>query len=244
MCDLRASAVPRFPFRHIIMSSDRYERLASFLLDESKIDPPGVSEQEPPSSLAASSKRKLDEIEGPPPSNTSGCLVHGSPASHNAWRWKVGQHDRTLLDIPRLHDVMQSLNESAGHRFDLRLAKSKLASVVLQHCVAIVAGLSAQGVRFKVGITSDPGHRWFNPSYGYGTEAKYVRMLLIAIVRTMEAATYIEAALIREFRSSHLCDNEAPGGEGAMLDASPGFVYVVRSDFGLGMHGAAESSAK
>ena len=230
--------------------SDRYERLASFFLDESKIDPPPRSEPEPASASAVGSKRKLDspdETKGLPSSNPAGCLVQGSVATQNAWRWKVGQHDRTLLDIGRLHDVMHNLNESTGRLFDLRLAKSKLASVVLQHCFAILAGLSTQGARFKIGITTDPGHRWFNPSYGYGTEGKYVRMLLIAIVKTMEAATYIEAALIREFRSHPLCDNEAPGGEGAMLDASPGFVYVVRSDFGLGreqVHGAADSSVK
>ena len=227
------------------MSTDRYERLASFLLDESKIDPPRVSEHQQAPSLGVGSKRKLEEAtEGSPSGNTSGCLIQGLLATHNAWRWKVEQHDRNLLDIPRLHEVMQSLNLSTGQHFDLRLAKSKLASVVLQHCVAIVAALSTQGARFKVGITTDPGHRWFNPSYGYGAERRYVRMLLIAIVKTMEAATYIEAALIREFKHHPLCDNEAPGGEGAMLDVSPGFVYVVRSDFGLGMCGAAESSAK
>lgn len=227
------------------MSSERYERLASFLLDESKIDPPPVVSEQGPPAQAVGSKRKIDAREEPPSTSTAGCLVQGSVATHNAWRWKVEQHDRTLLNIPRLHEVMQNLNNCSGNHFDLRLAKRKLASAVLQHCVTIVAALSVQGARFKVGISTDPGHRWFNASYGYGTEGKYARMLLIAIVKTMEAATYIEAALIREFRHHPLCDNEAPGGEGAMLDVSPGFVYVVHSDFGCGrgqVHSSAEAS--
>lgn len=230
------------------MSSDsRYERLASFLLDESKTDPPPEPKSEVSSSVGV--KRKIDATDPKDSSckTTAGCLVSGSVASHNAWRWKVEQHDRTLLSIPRLHDVMRNLNQSSGSRFDLRLPRGKLASAVLQHCIAIVAGVATQGARFKVGISTDPGHRWFNPSYGYGTEGKYECMLVIAIVKTMEAATYIEAALIREFRTHPLCDNEAAGGEGAMLDASPGFVYVVRSDFGFGrghVHREAEASTK
>ena len=215
----------------------RLEKLASFLLDPTRTDPPQMEaptlpelSPEPSASVqssAGSNKRKLDRAEG----LAAGCLISGQQATHNAWRWKVEQCDRTLLDIPKLHEVMRGLNQSVGDRFDLRLPKAKLASAVLQHCVAVVAGVSAQGARFKIGITSDPGFRWFNEGYGYARQGTYVCMHIIAIVKTMEAAAYLEAALIREFRSYVLCDNEASGGEGAAWDTSPGFVYVVRSEY-------------
>ena len=219
-------------------NTGRFEKLASFLLDPTRTDPPQLEDAPPESaepspepnasakSSAGSNKRKLDRAEG----LAAGCLISGQQATHNVWRWKIEQCDRTLLDIPKLHEVMRGLNQSVGHHFDLRLPKAKLASAVLQHCAAFVAGVSAQGSRFKIGITSDPGFRWFNDSYGYGRQGTYVRMHIIAIVKTLEAAAFLEAALIREFRASALCDNEASGGEGAALDASPGFVYVVRSE--------------
>ena len=213
------------------MSSDRLERLASFFLDASKEVFPETLETPAPheeSSAAASHKRKFDEIES---DKLAGCLVQGCAASHNAWRWKVQQCDPRLLQLPNLHTAMQELNASSGNCFDLRLPKVKLASAVLQHCIALVACVAAQGAMFKVGITTNPAFRWSNSSFGYAGSEIYKKMVIMAIVRTMEAAAFLEAALIREFRDHPACQNEAAGGEGA-VDSSPGFVYLVHSDFG------------
>lgn len=218
----------------------RLERLASFLLDPLRMDPP-VPEvnlvSEPPTvEVACESsqhvlckKRKIDRIEG-----SAACLVGGMHASHNAWRWRVEQCDRSLLAIPNLHAVMEKLNTSPHSCFDLRLPKARLASAVLKHCVTVIEGLASQGARFKIGITTDPGFRWSNPSFGYAHATEiYTTMVIVSILKTMEAAAYLEASLIREFRENKLCLNEALGGEGAMVDASPGFVYVVHTCFEL-----------
>ena len=212
-------------------SSDRTERLASFFLDPSKEAFPEIVSSSVPtatSSAASHNKRKLDEIGS---NQVAGCSIQGLPATRNAWRWKVEQCDPVLLQIPNLHTAMRDLNDSSGNHFDLRLPKGKLASAVLKHCVALVACVAAQGAKFKVGITTNPEFRWSNASSGYAGSGIYKRMVIMAIVRTMEAAAFLEAAVIREFRDHPACQNEAAGGEGA-VDSSPGFVYMVHSDFG------------
>ena len=210
----------------------RLERLASFLLDPLRVDPPVLdvnlaSEPCEPSQHLLCKKRKTDRIEG-----SAACLIEGMHASHNAWRWKVEQCDRSLLAIPNLHVVMEKLNTHPHSCFDLRLPKAKLASAVLKHSVTVIEGLALRGARFKIGITTDPGFRWSNPSFGYAHATEiYTTMVIVSILKTMEAAAYLEASLIREFREHKLCLNEALGGEGAMIDASPGFVYVVHTCF-------------
>ena len=219
---------------------DRLERLASFLLDPSRDEPPPLcnnkSTEEPveekviPQNFAfpLCKKRRVAKVEG-----IASCMVEGMQASCNAWRWKVAQCDSSLLSIPNLHSVMDRLNANPSSScFDLRLPKAKLASAVLKHCVALISGVAARGAHFKIGITSDPGFRWFNPSFGYAYAAEiFTTMVMIAIVRSMEAAAFLEAALIREFRGHKLCLNEALGGEGVAMDASPGFVYLVHTCF-------------
>ena len=146
-------------------------------------------------------------------------------------RGQVQRSDPSLLTLDRLHEVMSSLNHSEGQIFDLRLPQSKLASLVLEHCMSLLQSIARQGSsRFKVGITSDPFARWLNADYGYGAQGVYSTMWVLCIVRTMEAAAFIEAALIREFKNCDCCDNCASGGEGVSLEGSLAFVYVVLSE--------------
>ena len=79
---------------------------------------------------------------------------------------------------------------------------------------------------FKIGITSDPLHRWANISYGYFRD-DYRTMTLLAAT-TPEWAVALERHLIASFRSAHGhgCRNDAPGGESSPPDP-PVFVYVV-----------------
>ena len=196
------------------MANNRLDRLASFLLDPGRDEPPEEVKDEP-----SSSQHKVPLA--------IGCTVQGMQATPNTWRWTVQQCDPSLLNIARLHEIMAKLHTASGNHFDLRLAKGKLASLVLQHCVAVVAALASQSHRFKIGITTDPFHRWFNSDFGYLHDGAYSSMTIIALVKSMEAASYLEAALIREFRDCGSCQNEARGGEGAAADAPLGFVYVV-----------------
>ena len=217
------------------------DRLASFFLDpaeDSKSpadeDPVGVKHDAAQQSYGKPSSDSRFSFEGGTsegsPSGSAGvasCLIDGRVGTRNFWRWKVQQLDPKLLELPNLCVIMDKLNSGHTDVFDLRLPKGRLASVVLQHCVAIVAATASRGTRFKIGLTTDPFNRWFNESFGYVHQAAYSCMTIISILRTMEAATYLEAAVIREFLDHALCDNQASGGEGAIADASPAFIYVV-----------------
>ena len=215
------------------------DRLASFFLDP--------EDSKPPNSLADGDPVQNETQQGLRGKPTSGsgfgcegrgsegsgsaevasCLIDGRVGSCNFWRWKVQHFDPKLLELQNLCVIMEKLNSGLADVFDLRLPKGRLASMVLQHCVAIVAGTASKGTRFKIGLTTDPHNRWFSESFGYGREGVYSSMTIISILRTVEAATYLEAALIREFLDHALCDNQASGGEGAIMDASPAFIYLV-----------------
>ena len=207
------------------MTDARLERLASFFLEPSRstFEP----NPEPTSSLATSSSSEPVSIERSAPTVTSSCLVDGRLASSNAWKWKVQHMDPSLLNIENLHIAMNNLNSSPGAHFDLRLPASRLASGVLGHCTKVLRMIASRDTVFAVGITVDPYHRFCNASYGYLGKGVYDYMTVIAITRTMEAAGYLEAALIRDAVAFAGCQNRAPGGEGINPDSSPGFVYIV-----------------
>ena len=220
----------------------RMDRLASFLLDS---DPKPLEDFEEPCNavlkvqgeskdsrevLSESGIQGQDLASSPSSSVLHGaasCLVDGMTASCNVWRWRVQQCDPQLLDNKNLCTIMDTLNMSRASVFDLRLPKGRLASMVLQHCVAVIAAIASKSSTFKIGITTNPHNRWFSESFGYFRHPVLSNMTIISILRSMEAATYLEAALIREFMDNPLCENKALGGEGAMADASPAFVYVV-----------------
>ena len=207
----------------------RLARLASFLLDASRSSFPENEETEP---ARVSSAATIRDEQAPSASDlVAGCLVNGMVASRNVWRWQLERSDPDLLRYPRLLEVMETLNRSVGQHFDLCLPRSRLSSHVLEHCLAQLQGLERKGVsRFKIGITVDPYSRWFSPEYGYATEGRYDRMLIVAVLRTMEAAAFVEAILIRDFRRSPGCDNSATGGEGvSVTHTNLAFVYVVVS---------------
>ena len=235
-------------------SFSRLTRLASFLLDSTRTVFSDEVE-ETPTTAATSSDRffsdgAVDETPGSASAGsgtgrTEGVVdqglgssllaryrVGGMKASQNAWRWQIQRSDPGLLQYSRLFEVMESLNNRAEvHCFDLCLCNSKLSSHVLDHCVGTVQALRRKGCSsFKIGITLDPCNRWYSPEFGYAAQGVYSEMVVMAVLRTMEAAAFLEAALIREFRSSNLCDNKAAGGEGVSLDhANLAFVYTVVS---------------
>ena len=212
----------------------RLDRLASFLLDSNRTVFAPVSEgADRQHNDACGSKRKFEtegECHAKIPERIpifAGCLINGALASSNAWRFEVEKHDICLLDFPQLHENMQMMNTSQGRCFDLCLARTRLASRVLDHCIAMVRRVSTSP--FKIGITSNPYVRWYNSEFGYSAEGVYTTLIVVAILRTMEAATYLESALIREFKQYRYCHNLAPGGEGVSSDSELGFVYVVCS---------------
>lgn len=100
----------------------------------------------------------------------------------------------------------------------------------LRHVMAI---LEAHHRRpFKIGISTDPSHRWANPGYGYqSTRDKcgvlFTKMDVLFASTSKQAIGMLEATLISLSRSrSWPCANIAPGGE-SKIEAPIYFAYVV-----------------
>lgn len=96
-------------------------------------------------------------------------------------------------------------------------------------CTYAIEGLvKALGCSFKVGVTSDPVHRFFNKDYGYHHQGA-VRMLVLYRSECREQTISLERELIGCLKSTcKRCKNEKPGGEG--LSRSHGgwwYVYLV-----------------
>lgn len=114
----------------------------------------------------------------------------------------------------------ESMNDMAPIAF--KLCSGSHAGVVLEHAINVVKQLLAQGcMRFKLGVTKHPEHRWGNKEYGYKHEKAFKRaqsmyeaMLVVIEVDGSQAAGFAEAALIREFIAVPGCMNKALGGEG------------------------------
>jgi hypothetical protein len=87
-------------------------------------------------------------------------------------------------------------------------------------------------VPFKVGITTDPFHRWANDEYGYMTNSVnnvlYRRMVILYVSSDATAVGMLEAALITVGRLMYpgRCMNIASGGE-AKKKAQTHFAYIV-----------------
>ena len=84
-------------------------------------------------------------------------------------------------------------------------------------------------VKFKIGITAGPKHRWLNCRYGYYTTETW-RFMRLLVEGTARECSYLERRLIAYGRSEHpgMCENHAPGGEGISHDArGPHWVYIV-----------------
>jgi hypothetical protein len=87
-------------------------------------------------------------------------------------------------------------------------------------------------VPFKVGITTDPHHRWSNLEYGYQHHAvhgvQYCRMVVLYASDASVATGMLEAALIAvgRMRYPDRCMNIASGGE-AKKKSQTHFTYIV-----------------
>ena len=82
-------------------------------------------------------------------------------------------------------------------------------------------------MHFKVGITSNPPHRWANPQYGYMHDG-YDHMEILAWDFRGAMIGLMEAALIMQFQHAapRLCLNKKLGDDNRQ-DMSPQFLYVA-----------------
>lgn len=130
-------------------------------------------------------------------------------------------HD--ALALPRTFEVMNML--AVHEKMELRLSKSPLAGVQLQHAASVINATVNSLTRFKIGITASPIHRWENTAYGYGKE-KYDKMIILHVASQPDSSCMLEASLIKEFGKMRGCQNIAPGGEGKKC-LLPCFTYIV-----------------
>ena len=144
----------------------------------------------------------------------------------------LGSPIRPIKDAPsRCSDFLSEAPSANSGPFIWALQReSATAGAVLQHALAKTDYLVSQEGKptvFKVGVTKDPQHRWFNSRYGYRLDsAGWDKMVVLAKTEDKLAAGLLEAMLIKEFSSRSGCRNNAPGGEG-LSPPGPYFVYVV-----------------
>ena len=127
------------------------------------------------------------------------------------------------LSLPRTFEVMNEI--ACQPQIELRLRRSPLAGVQLEHAVSVVRATINPLTRFKIGITSSPMHRWENVAYGYRKD-KYDRMIILNVATQPDSSCMLEASLIKEFGKVRGCQNIARGGEGKKC-LLPCFTYVV-----------------
>ena len=134
-----------------------------------------------------------------------------------------------LQNLPRLQSVMRTL--LADPQIHVDFLTCQLASKILKHAYARIHHLISTSVKFKIGLTADPCHRWRHAAHSYCLEKPRIfqSMKLLAILEHGEAAAMLEAALIATFISHEACLNVAEGGESICKIDGPFFVYVVVS---------------
>ena len=83
-------------------------------------------------------------------------------------------------------------------------------------------------MRFKIGITWNPPHRWANPKYGYMHDG-YDHMEILAWGFRGCMIGLMESALIIHCQTEYppLCLNVKKGGDNLQEDMSPQFLYVA-----------------
>jgi hypothetical protein len=84
---------------------------------------------------------------------------------------------------------------------------------------------------FSIGISHCVNHRFFNPTYGYGSTRGYTQMHPLTLVSCSVACEF-ERVLIRYFKDRDLgsgrCENWRTGGDGVTSsNPAPHFVYIA-----------------
>ena len=160
-----------------------------------------------------------------------GCLCHGGWSSRAAGQCKLLQdsHSCPAAEPATTSAVMRTL--LADPQIHVDFLTCQLASKILKHAYARIHHLISTSVKFKIGLTADPCHRWRHAAHSYCLEKPRIfqSMKLLAILEHGEAAAMLEAALIATFISHEACLNVAEGGESICKIDGPFFVYVVVS---------------
>ena len=139
---------------------------------------------------------------------------------------------RNLVALARTKEVIQEIMREPAIMLDI-IPSNVLAHKILENAQAVIASLAEKSY-FKIGQTVNPLHRWSNVEYGYQYSAHpcWSAMRIVGILEHGEAAGFLEAALISQWRTHSRCLNVAQGGEGVSKTEGPFCVYVVVSASG------------
>jgi len=129
--------------------------------------------------------------------------------------------------VPAGHVVIRSLPQAQDGNHH---------SVFAHCCRQLAAWFAAIGpIVFKVGIAADPGHRFWNPEFGYETERAWHFMDVVWSGPANESRQ-LEIDLISAFRGLPGCRNVSAGGDGVRPDRKHlCFTYLVVAECGHGL---------
>ena len=174
--------------------------------------PLGHLHSEPPAKPAAPPKTAQAEPKAPEP---------------RPRRYDLTVFPQAVLTLPSAIGMLHEIAGDAVMELDLPSPKA-LAGAVLEHASAAVACRIQPGEPFKIGITTNPIHRWHNVRYGYRQSAeRFDRMILLLATDSGPAAAFLEAALISRFKKFGGCRNVASGGESLKPTIEVFFTYLV-----------------
>ena len=93
------------------------------------------------------------------------------------------------------------------------------------HCVGDIQQMTELSCQYKLGVTTDPRHRW-HMALGY-KQQRFSKMVLFWASASKEAIDMLEYAMISRFKAEEGCLNVAPGGEGPLESEPPHFFYMA-----------------
>jgi len=133
---------------------------------------------------------------------------------------------RPALPAPAVHPVSLTKEQRLANVV-FRLPQSTIFGAILAHAEEHVHRIVKQGPTiFKIGITTDPAHRWGNRRYGYLHDLDHYQQMMILSEIESAGAAMLEASLIKTFKHTPGCRNTAPGGENVRQGCMV-FTYIV-----------------
>ena len=174
----------------------------------------------------------------PDPSDRRGAAISTQPSGHpcslapaagpapatapKKRKFESACFPEAVLRLPATRGILEQLADDPVMELDLPPPRS-VAGVVLTLATAVVARRLQPGPAvFKIGITTNPIHRWHNNRYGYRlSHERFESMVVLLATDRGDAAAYLEAALISRFQHIPGCRNVAPGGEGLIPSEGP-----------------------
>jgi hypothetical protein len=118
-------------------------------------------------------------------------------------------------------------------------------STALANADALCAKYQQEGIRFKIGITGNPFHRWFmihDADWKLYPDQNYKSMEIVYLTSSSADSGRMEEALIKKWRDFEMympddgrfipvlpsrCQNVSKGNDGAPKDATHHMVYIV-----------------